>query len=158
MKKNFVPILLVAALALFAACDKKPFYQSTKKLPNGIWAFADTLNYDFTIQDTARVYRMSLWFDYADSFPNQNIYLKLYTRFPDGRRFAKVLNFDLYDQKGNPNGTGAGKHRVAMNLQEKTLFNQTGNYQLTLEQFTRRDSIPGISNIGLVIETLEAVK
>jgi hypothetical protein len=39
-----------------------------------------------------------------------------------------------------------------MVLQENAYFNKPGDYLITLEQYTRRDSLPGILAVGMALE------
>jgi gliding motility-associated lipoprotein GldH len=95
-------------------------------------------------------------FEHADTFPSQNIYLKLYTRFPDGKRLSRTRSFDLFNAQGESNGEcSGGKCHVHSLLQENAYFNRRGEYVIALEQFMRRDSLPGMLSVGLVIEKTE---
>ena len=138
---------------LHHACGPNYFFQEKKSIPNDQWAYRDTLDFRFTITDTAAVYSLYLDFEYADTFSTQNMYLKLYTAFPDGKRMSKVKSFDLFDAAGAPLGKCSGRtcqlHAV---LQEKAYFNRPGQYVLTLEQYTRREALPGLKSVGLSIE------
>ena len=138
---------------VFSACGPGYFYKSDKKIPGGIWLYRDTVDFSFNITDTASLYNLYLDTEYRDTFPNQNIYLKLYTRFPDGKRFSKPYAFDLFDAlgaaKGKCSGHDCNLHTI---LQENAFFNQPGQYTITVEQFMRRDSVAGIRSVGLSVE------
>jgi gliding motility-associated lipoprotein GldH len=141
------------ALLFIASCDRKTLYQETQEIPDGGWNYRDSLNFTFPVTDTTELYDMYLIFSHADSFPHQNIYLKLYTRFPDGKRLSRVRSFDLFDAKGASNGDcSGGKCRVRSLLQDNAYFNRPGAYTITLEQFTRHDILPGVESLGLSIE------
>lgn len=147
-------LLLTALLMLFqASCGSEFFYQEKKKLSGGCWTYRDTLDFRFTVNDTTNTYNLYLDFDYADTFATQNVYLKLHTLFPDGQRLSKQKSFDLFDAQGRATGQCSG-HRCSMHaiLQEKAFFNRAGEYAITLEQFTRQDTLPGIYGVGLSIE------
>jgi gliding motility-associated lipoprotein GldH len=146
-------IFLIFIVLSAASCEQNIFFSEKKEIPGGVWMYRDTLDFKFTVTDTAALYNMYVDFEHADTFPNQNIYLKLYTHFPDGKRLSRVRSFDLFNALGESNGKcSGGKCRVHSLLQDKAYFNRSGEYVITLEQFMRRDSLPGISAVGLVIE------
>lgn len=147
-----VPALIFFSL-LLSACQSKYYFEDKKDIPQGQWAYSDTLDFRFSIADTSKTYNLYLDFAFADTFPTQNIYLKLHTRFPDGKRLSKQISFDLFDAQGVPNGECSGrKCRYMAVLQENAYFNQAGEYVVTAEQYTRQDVLPGMVSLGLAVE------
>ncbi len=143
-------------LLCFGACGDNYLYETTKEIPNGVWTYRDTLNFQFDIADTSARYNLYVEFAHADTFPHQNLYLRLKTRFPDGRRVSDVKSFDFFSAQGVSNGTCSnGKCRVQLNLKQKTRFPQPGTYAITFEQYMRRDSVPGVASIGMAIEKIK---
>lgn len=147
-------LLLPALLsALLVSCGPDYIYQEQKEIPNGVWTYRDTLDFKVNITDTAARYDIFLDFRYRDSYASQNLYLKLYTLFPGGLRLHKVTSFDLFDEKGEGVGRCSGEEcSVRMVLQENAWFDKPGDYVITLEQYTRRDSLPGILSVGMALE------
>lgn len=144
--------LIYIALAI-TSCKEKVLFEEEKTIPGGVWTYRDTLDFSFSVVDTSELYNMYVDFEHADTFPNQNVYVKLRTLFPDGKRLSKTRSFDLFDVQGASAGTcSGGKCRVHALLQDNAYFNRPGNYTITLEQFMRRDSVAGIRAVGLVIE------
>lgn len=157
MKLNYFFYTVLGLLA-FSACGESYFYETTQTIPGGVWMYRDTLNYRFEIADTSARYNLYVAFAHADTFPHQNLYLKLKTQFPDGRRVSDVKSFDLFTGSGTPNGNcSGGKCQVQLNLKQKTRFPQPGQYTLTLEQYMRRDSIRGVESVGLAIEKIKKI-
>ncbi|MFN0015555.1 MAG: gliding motility lipoprotein GldH [Saprospiraceae bacterium] len=153
IKKNTTAALPVLLFTVFAACGPGYFFEENKPIAGGQWAYADTLDFRFTIEDTLETYNMYLEFEYADTFSTQNMYLKLHTRFPDGKRLGKQKSFDLFSPEGQPLGKCSGGNcRLQVVLQERAFFNQRGEYTITLEQFTRSNPLPGVLSVGLTLE------
>lgn len=142
-------------LLLLAACNPNAVFQEEKTIPGNQWTYRDSLDFKFQIADTASVYSLALDFEYGLDFPMQNVYVKLFTRFPDGRRPGKAISIDFFDAQGKANGKTSGEKKTGelrAVLQENAFFNQPGEYVLTVHQFSRRDSLPGISKVGFLIE------
>jgi len=150
----FKYILLACTLVfLFVSCGPDDYFHASKDLPKEGWMYRDTVDFTFNIEDTSALYNIFVDMKYLDTFPNQNVYLKLYTRFPNGRRMSKPYSFDLFNAQGVSNGNCTG-HRCLLqaSLQENAYFDQKGTYVLTFEQFMRRDSIPAITSVGLRLQ------
>jgi gliding motility-associated lipoprotein GldH len=156
---KFLPIYLIVIVLAMHACEPGYFFEEEKNIPNGQWTYRDTLDFKFAVADTTALYNLYLDFSHADSFPSQNLYVRLHTRFPDGRRLSKPISFDFFDAEGNPTGKCSGHAcRAHIAIQQNAFFNQAGEYLLTLEQFTRRDSLEGLRSVGLAIEKTEKRK
>ncbi len=158
--KNSAWLLLAVFNFCLTACAPDYAFQEVKEIPdNGAWAYPDTLNFNFSISDTVSRYNFYLDFEHSDTFPAQNIYLKLSTRFPDGHRLTRIRSFNFFDVQGAVLGKCSG-HACALRtvLQENAYFKQTGEYILTVEQNTRIDHLPGIRSIGLVLEKVPRSK
>jgi len=144
--------LFLPAIALLSACSSDVLYESTVEIPGAVWTYQDTVDFKFEVRDTSALYDLYVDFSYRDDFPHQNVYLMLYTLFPDGTRLNRQYTFDLFDAKGVSTGTCSGHDcRVRILLQENAFFDQAGAYVLTLEQYTRRDSLPGIGSVGFAL-------
>lgn len=146
-------IFLIFTTVGIASCDQNFLFEEKKEIPGDVWVYRDSLDFKFTVSDTTELYNMYVDFEHADTFPNQNIYLKLYTRFPDGKRLSRARSFDLFSALGESVGECSGrKCRVRSLLQNNAYFNRPGEYVITLQQFMRRDSLAGVKTVGLAIE------
>jgi len=153
MNRLYVLLLFSGLACLQTACGPDYYFQETKPIADGRWAYPDTLDFRFTVSDTLATYNLYLDFEYADTFSTQNIYVKLHTRFPDGNRLGKQKSFDLFDGQGQPLGEcSGGTCRLHAVLQERAFFNQPGEYVITLEQYTRSNPLPGVRSVGLTLE------
>ena len=160
MESGFKWLRLTGILALgFYACADGYLYEAEKKIANEKWAYADTLDFVVPVADTTQLYNLYIAFTHADTFSSQNVYVKLYTRFPDGKRVQRIRSFDLFDAQGNPNGDCSGKKcETKILLQDRLYFNQLGDYQITLEQFSRENPLGGIQSVGIMLEKTKQKK
>jgi gliding motility-associated lipoprotein GldH len=116
-------------------------------------SYRDTLVFDFNIRDTSKAYflGMDVDFDYIE-YPFQNIYLWIDTRYPVGETQEEMINLDFSDKKGVIKGDCFGTTcKLPLYLQRNIHFDQAGAYQIRLVQNTRRDSLPGIQSMSLVL-------
>ncbi len=135
------------------SCGRDAFYEQTVSIKDGRWTYADTARFNFSISDTSQRYHVYLSIEHADTFPFQNIYVRIHTFFPNGEHKVQVLPLDLFDASGRPNGRcSGGVCRAEFTLQERAIFPQVGTYALALEQYMRADSIAGIRALHLSVK------
>jgi gliding motility-associated lipoprotein GldH len=157
--RSFFAILSTCCFTLsvffLPACGANYLYESKQDIPNDQWLYSDSMRFTFEVKDTSKRYNFYLDFDYDDQYTSQNIYLRLSTQYPNGKQLTKVRSFDLFDAGGTPMGKSSGSsHTLRTALQEHAFFNQIGQHTVTIAQFMRRDSLPGMRAIGLAVEQL----
>ncbi len=151
MKKVFVFCLFVVAIA--ACGPKNVVFEQTLDVTGTHWLYADTLNYLVQVSDTNKLYRLVVGVAHDKKYPNQNLYVRISTRFPDGKRLQKLVNFDLADPTGKWLGNcGGSECDFEVPIQEAAFFNQAGEYTFTVEQFMRVDSLNGINAVSFRVE------
>ncbi len=150
MPKYLIFSLLISFC--LASCGKDYFFEEKKQLADGQWKYADSLNFKFTVADTGAVFNLYLDLVHADTFPFQNIYLKMKMTHPNGKQFIRTTSFDLFDTLGNSLGKSAGDNFIArITLQPDAFFGEAGEYGLTIEPFTRQAVLP-VSEVKFLVE------
>ncbi len=159
-KTPFLPIITLLFIAVgMVACGEKYLYESEKNIPNAQWTYTDTLDFKVPVTDTTLLYNLYIQFTHSDTFPSQNIYLKLYTRFPDGKRVSRIRSFDLFDVEGKPVGDCSSSSCTAkILLQNNLYFNQVGDHLITLEQYSRTSPLTGLTSVGILLEKTEKAR
>ncbi len=149
--KNSSLVLLIAIC--FAACGENLMYDKKYEIQQQRWAYKDTLNFDFEIKDTMKIYNLYLEIEHGNTYPYQNLYLMTHTKFPSALRPAQQMNVDLAEKSGKWLGKKSGNNWTQrVDLQKDAYFSESGKYTLTLEQFMRRDSLPEINCIRFAVE------
>ena len=154
MNKNifFVGLLL----ACLFGCGESSYFKETKKIPATGWAFSDSLTFKVPISDSSKRFDLLLDLSHSDEYLFQNIYLYINTTLPSGKRLGKRLNVDLADKMGVWKGNCSGSNcDVEVNLQSNAYFNLLGDYQFTLKQFMRTDTLTGVNRVGLRLREVQ---
>jgi len=155
MNKILYGVGLLIAVVSVSSCTGN-IYNHEEKIPNDIWRYADSLNFEFEIPDTAQLYMMELDVRHTDAFPWENCYVKIRSTYPDKTVKTDILSLEFADPSGNWMGEKKGDYIVApIALQPIAKFKEKGKYQMTFFQDTRRDSIPGIHSLKLKISKLK---
>ena len=152
--KSLFFILFASPLSIaFVSCGKeKVVFEKKYDLKNGQWTYADTLDFAFDIADTTEIYDIVLTIKHTPQYPMQNIYTRIYTKFPSGERVKQQLNIDLADNTGKWEGDCSGSEcDFEIPIQPNAFFNATGQHIITLEQYMRVESLAGINAIALKI-------
>jgi len=151
---RYVPFLFILLPLFFTACGPSYQYEKYYEFDDGTWAYADTLNFNFTIEDTLSIYNLYLELEHGTDFRNQNLYTLIHTRFPNGEAIKERLSLELIDKStGSWRGNcGSKQCKVTIPIQEGAYFNQPGNYSILVEQYMRRDSVQGIFKLGFLLE------
>ena len=144
---------LAACFALLASCENNFLIEEKQPVHGENWTYSDSLRFEFEVTDTSKRYNLYVDFDHAADFPTENIYVRIGTIFPSGKRLLKQRSFLLADPSGAWLGDcSGGQCSVRVLLQESTFFQETGKYTLIFEQWMRQDSLPGIRAVGLAVE------
>ncbi|MEO1514438.1 MAG: gliding motility lipoprotein GldH [Bacteroidota bacterium] len=149
--------LVVSFLCLMglSSCGPNYIFDETKQIQEQAWTYADSLDFRVSIADTNKVFNLYLDIDHQLGYPFENLYLMVHTTFPSGQRLNQRLSVNFMDKAGKLHGDCSGEHcSLRVRMQEKAYFSEAGDYQFSIEQFTRQDSLPGIRSLALRIEDL----
>jgi gliding motility-associated lipoprotein GldH len=140
------------------SCNNNRVFEKNKDFDNNSWRISDIQEFNFDIKDTSKKYAVFFNVRNAIFYEYYNLYVKHTLIGPDGKVISTNLHeIFLMDKKtGEPLGEGAGDifdHQVLAlkNLQ----FSQPGTYTLKLQQYMRRDPLPGIMSVGVRVEKQE---
>ena len=150
--KYFTVVAVLVAGLFLASCQPRPVLDEKREFAGQGWSHSDTLDFNVSIPDTTGHYDLFLNMEHSVEFPNQNFYIRIYTRFPDGKRLDKLVSLELADKSGAWFGRcNSNTCRLRIPIQENAYFNQAGDYLFTLEQYSRMDTLPGLSYMGMLI-------
>lgn len=143
---NIRPVFFLMAVFVFS-CSKERIILEKEALikENTGWIFSDSLSVDFSISDTSRFYAMRFQLDFDPQFNYENVYTRIHTQFPDGKRISQILSLQLTNEIGAWAGDcNKNECHVEIPLQERIIFPYTGNYKISIAQYTRTDTLEGI--------------
>lgn len=147
-----LPLALVA-FAILAGCGSSYVYEKKYQFDTSGWTYADTLDFEISIQDTFKIYDLFLEIEHSRDYPYQNLYAIFYTTFPDQTRLKKQISLEIGESNGKWLGNCSGNNcTLVIPIQKNAYFNQSGNYLFTLEQFMRVDSIQQINHITFKVK------
>lgn len=144
--------LVITILFFIISCGNSEnyIYQENKSIDNTGWIYADSLDFNFEIQDTSKVYGLILDVNHTTDYPFQNIYFNISTSFPSGKILQQELSSDLAEKSGKWYGKCSGKKcKASINLQEKAKFDEIGKHKINIAQFSRDSALVGVEQLSL---------
>ncbi len=157
MTSNRILALCGLVAALFCSgCGPDYVLEERHAFEGGQWPYADSLSFQARIDDTLALYNLYLDIDHSvQDFPFQNLYIRIHTTFPDGQRLTETVSLELANRAGAWHGDcNANACSLRINLQDNAFFEQAGVYAFVIEQYTRRDPLPGVQAISFLIEKI----
>lgn len=148
MPKILYSILL---LLLFTACSEPVFVKQELPLNTGSWPYNEVLESNFTIEDINKKYNLFLDIEHEKDYPFQNIYCKIITQFPDGKKTEQILPINFADNKGIWYGKCGKQCKLRVVLQEQVSFKLMGDYKIIIEQYSRKNDLEGIHSLSFII-------
>jgi len=130
------------------SCGKSDNPRVTHSFEHSIWTYSDKIRFQFDIEDTSLLYDLIFTITHSVDFPNQNIYTRIATSYPDQKTKVDTVSIELSTSSGLWFGRCNRKNcKLELALQKEIKFEIPGQYTVEMEQFTRNDSIYGIEQI-----------
>jgi gliding motility-associated lipoprotein GldH len=157
MKKYLLSAFVMLGV-LLSSCNNNRIFEENKDFENNAWPISAIQEFKFEVKDTSKKYAIYFNVRNAVSYEYYNLYLKHILIGPDGKEISTNLHelFLMDKQTGKPLGDGAGDifdHQV-LAIKDQT-FAKPGIYTIRLQQYMRRDPLPGIMAVGVRVETQE---
>jgi gliding motility-associated lipoprotein GldH len=157
MIRKYIPFIGTIALLtiLLSSCDNSVIYREKKEIKSPYWTYADSVRFDFDIKDTSKLYSLELDVIHSDTFPSENCYVRILSKYPNDTLKSDVLSLEFADQNGLWMGKAHGDdYLVPIALQPVAKFKIPGKYSMTFLQNNRIDSLPGIRSMEMYIHIL----
>ncbi len=150
--------LILSILSIFSfciSCNSDLIYNHIEKTDPLGWPYGQSLNYQWTITDTADWYSMVLKIEHIPNLNYLNAYIKCTTHFPDDSKKEQILSLELFDASGKPFGICSSSNcETEISLIAKTKFQFQGEYGLSIEQYGRDSMAMGIHSFELSVRKL----
>lgn len=153
MMRYLMILVAVATVALVGCEDPAKVYEENKDIPGQVWNKDHMVAFDFDITDTTQHYDIIVNLRHTTFYPNSNMWVMVYTTYPDGTEQEQRLELTMADEKGEWFGECTGDIcNVQQYIQQRAYLNQTGTYKLAFEQIMRTDDLKDVLAFGLRVE------
>jgi|WetSurMetagenome_2_1015567.scaffolds.fasta_scaffold151185_2 gliding motility-associated lipoprotein GldH len=152
-------IVLLAAVLLMTACDRKRYFEENRAIAKGVWNSADKARFEVPVTDTLVSYDFFLNVRNSTDYKYSNIYLFIHTTNPAGKKAEDTVDCPLADYTGKWLGSGFGSIKFnRFFIQHAVKMKEKGRYVFEIEQAMRDKELNGILDIGLRIEKFQEQK
>ena len=124
-------------------------YDQFRSIENATWEWDETVDFEFTMEDTATYHNIQIQLRHSVDYPLSNLYMFVQITGPSGRQLTDTINFILARHSGEWIGKGIGSIReIGYLYKENTLFPESGDYHIAIEQGMRLREVP-VSEVGV---------
>jgi len=147
-----LPVLLLLLLSpTIQSCFEGIAYEKNYSIVDASWASDDSLFFEFEIADTSNYHDVFFVFRIDNEYPFSNLYAKVHLDGPQGQKITELKAYELADMSGKWRGKSySGLINFEFPIFKEMEFRQ-GVYKMTLLQYMRIKSIPGVHDIGIKI-------
>ena len=83
--KKYILFFFLFAFFLFS-CGPNYILDEKKEITNNQWNYSDSLSFTVNISDTNRYYNLYLDIEHLTEYSFKNMYIRLHSIFPSGKR------------------------------------------------------------------------
>lgn len=128
-------------------------------MSNSTWAYDNQLEFPFEVTDTKALQNLYLDLTHSTEFKTQNLYVKFHTKSPSGKIVSDIVSLELAEKNGIWFGDcGSTWCDLRIPIQSDAYFEETGTYTLSVEQYTRTETLKGLKSIGFRVEKTDKVR
>jgi gliding motility-associated lipoprotein GldH len=150
----------VLSICFLISCNKNVVYSKYERIDeNKGWGSKDLITFDTELTDTNQVYDVYINVRNAENYPYRNLFMFLYTTYPDKQTSVDTIECVLADEQGHWLGKGMGDlYDNSILFKKNTHFKQAGKYKFAFAQTMRYgneneiDPLHLIMDIGISIE------
>ncbi|MCT4583046.1 MAG: gliding motility lipoprotein GldH [Flavobacteriales bacterium] len=156
IKKVNVFLLAVLSVLSHSCGESGVLFNQSKTIQHSTWGEADTLHFEFEIQDTINYYDFSVLVRNTENYQWSNIYLFSDLTFPNGKTRRDTLEVQLADEYGYWLGKNSGTIiTTTSTFMQHRKFPVSGSYKVSLTHGMRKPILEEVTDVGLKLKKWE---
>ncbi len=146
----------LALLVALSACSQ-PALELARQPDEARWLYADSLVGSFTVADSTVPHRVVMQLSLTEDYPFRNLYLRLRLQPPTGPAQVATPEFVLQDAFGNWNVPHSllRRYELSATLNDSARFRPAGRWTVSVRQYTRLDTLPGVAAVRLTVQPVQ---
>lgn len=142
--------LFVLLLTTLAACSKRVPYSQVDNIDGNGWHKDSVHSYTIDIDNTNDLYELDIVLRNDNTYPDQNLWLKVEWKDPQDSLHTDTLNIFLADEFGRWRGRGIGSNYNNLILYKDSMtYDAVGTYEYRISHLMRHNTLNGLTQIGL---------
>jgi len=150
-------VFLFVFTGLFFACDSNRIYEENFAVENNNWLSDDIKKFEFEITDTMSALDLFVNVRTTTDYAYSNLYVFLYSDYPNGYTDKDTLEFILAQQDGMWLGESSGtvvENQILISRGGR--FPTAGKYSFKIQHAMREDELTEIIDVGFRVAFTEA--
>lgn len=144
-------LTISVAVSLFLSCNSRTIYHKYQDTPVQGWEKNDTLSFHIPAVDSPGLYYSFLGMRICKDFPFTDLYLVVeQTILPRTEIVRDTVRCTIADEEGKLKSRGVTYHQYRFPISAISL-NQGDSVRITVRHCMKRDIMPGISDIGIML-------
>lgn len=145
--------LIIVAGFLTFSCNSDVVYEDNERVPGNEWNRYFVPEFEVEISDTASLHNLYINLRNTGEYPRSNIFLFVSASAPGGAFNRDTLELNLAGPSGKWLGRGYGSiWQNRFLYRQNVRFPKKGVYHFSIEQAMRIEDLPGITDVGILIE------
>jgi gliding motility-associated lipoprotein GldH len=150
---NYKIYLLGLILLITGACQRRTVYRDFKEFKNYTWNKTDEFSFNIPIKQDKLTANISLAIRHVGEYPFDDLPLAAILTTPGGEVITVEKVINLKNENGEFKGDVAGNlYDVDEILWKEYNFDSPGTYIIKLRNIMPRERIPGLVDIGIIVE------
>lgn len=150
MNRRAVIFVILLTVVLAACRLRHNDYSDFRTFDDAEWPYTDTVVFTPELTDSVVETPLILCVRHTNAYPYSNLWLELEYPTGDSTRRADTIQLVLADDFGRWYGSGSGVSYQYTDTLSRS-FRAFRNKPLKLRNIMRRDTLPGIEQVGLFI-------
>lgn len=152
MRKILLTLYIMAALVFVVSCETNVVYDTYRHVSLSGWERNDTLVFDFGPVKASGNYHEAIGLRINNSYPFKDLTLIVeHTVFPQKTVRCDTLRCGITDSRGIQSGDGISCYQYNFMLSDLRL-EHGDSVHVSVRHYMRREILPGISDLGLIVE------
>lgn len=158
LSKGYIPVWLLFLAVSFClnSCNNSALLEEIQPIEKYQWEYNHKKTFKVNVTDTTQRYNLHILLRHSFNYEWRNLWIKIETKFPDGRTLSKRMNLQLCEADGEWFGKCLGDNcDMEFLIQRNAVFPQAGEYTFSFTQDMRVNPINYIKGIGMRIEKVK---
>lgn len=143
--------LTVFLLLILGACEHPILYSEYRQIDTNGWGADEELFYTFRVDDTVRLYTVTVSLRYTPTFRASTLPLGVVYEDPHRKFETQTTVWDLKHESALKSRPGYNIFQASYNLEEAKKFPSKGLYTISLRHLSKEDLLEGLVEVGLVV-------
>jgi gliding motility-associated lipoprotein GldH len=149
-------ISLVIMILLFASCDRIYRKYDKESFPSYTWQSGQGIIFTPKIEDVSKSYELVFGLRHVYGLKMRTLAISVQQIAPSGKESSKDYQLTLIDGNGEYiSSCGGDLCDIEVAVETDVKFDEAGEYKFIVTHNMPLDRIPGIMEVGLIINTLE---